>query len=503
MRNEAHPMPTRTFPRAAMLSACLAATVVASLGLARAGQSAANSPASPPPVSVVASEYSSNFVPLGIGKSVVIDLPGDIKDVLVANPKVANAVIRTARRAFLIGVDVGQTNVYFFDAEGRRLGSFDIAVTRDLNGLRQALKQMFPEGTVHVEGIGEGVLLSGVVATPIEAQHAYDIATKLVGDSIKVVNQIAIRGRDEVMLKVTVAEVYRQVIKQFGINMQTNGTGLGQGQAVLNFVTSNPFSAALESIGNTSVTARFGGVTSMLQAMERAGVLHMLAEPTLTAISGESATFLAGGEFPIPGIPACTYGSTGSVQTCTPSVEYKKYGVTLNFTPVVLGAGKISLKVITEVSNLSGENSLVLNYTGTNSNITVPSLKVRRADTTVEIPSGGALAMAGMLQDQSAEALNGFPGLMDVPILGTLFRSRDYLNQKTDLMILVTPYIVHPVASKELALPDDGYADAPDPSAVLLGRLNRLYGGPGAADAPGPYRGNPGPYRGNVGFILD
>jgi pilus assembly protein CpaC len=500
MRNEAHPMPTRTFPRAVTLLACLAA----SIGPAWAGQPAANSPASPPPVKVVASEFSSNFVPLGVGKSVVIDLPGDIKDVLVADPKIANAVIRTARRAYLIGVAVGQTSVFFFDGEGQRLGSFDIAVTRDLNGLRQALKQMFPEGNVHAEGIGpDSVMLSGWAATPIEAQRAYDIATRLVGDSIKVVNQIAIRGRDEVMLKVTVAEVYRQVIKQFGINMQTNGAGLGSGQAVLNFVTSNPFSAALESIGNTSVTARFGGVTSMLQAMERAGVLHMLAEPTLTAISGESATFLAGGEFPIPGIPACTYGTAGALSTCTPSVDYKKFGVTLNFTPVVLGEGKISLKVVTEVSNLSAENSLTLNYSGTNSNITVPSLKVRRADTTVEIPSGGALAMAGMLQDQSAEALNGFPGLMDVPVLGTLFRSRDYLNQKTDLMVIVTPYIVHPVAAKELSRPDDGYADAPDPSAVLLGRLNRLYGGPGAADGPGPYRGNPGPYRGNVGFILD
>src|SRR5271155_2623764 len=164
-------MPKRTLRRAATFPACLAAIVVASLGLARAGQPAAN-----PPVKVVASEFGSNFVPLGVGKSVVIDLPGDIKDVLVADPKIANAIIRTSRRAYLIGVSVGQTNVFFFDAEGHRLGSFDIAVTRDLNGLRQALKQMFPEGNVHAEGIGEGVLLSGAVATPIEAQHAYDIA---------------------------------------------------------------------------------------------------------------------------------------------------------------------------------------------------------------------------------------------------------------------------------------------------------------------------------------
>jgi pilus assembly protein CpaC len=485
--------------RAAALSACFA--VIVGAGLAWAGQPP---PPAPPPVKVVASEFGSNFVPLGIGKSVVVDLPGDIKDVLVSDPKVANAVIRTSRRAYLIGAAVGQTSIFFFDADGHQLGAFDIAVTRDLNGLRGTLRQMFPAGNVRIEGIGpDSVLLTGVVTTPVEAQQAFDIAVRLVGDAVKVVNQIAIKGRDQVMLKVTVAEIQREVVKQFGINMASNGTGLGQGQAVLNFVTNNPFSAALETIGNTNVTATFGSISSTLQAMERAGVLRTLAEPTLTAISGESATFLAGGEFPIPGIPSCTYGTAGTLSTCMPSVDYKKFGVTLNFTPVVLSPGKISLKVITEVSDLAAENSLTLNYVGTNSTVTIPSLKVRRADTTVEIPSGGSLAMAGLLQDHTAAALNGFPGLMDIPVLGTLFRSRDYLNQKTDLMILVSPYIVHAVSDKELARPDDGYADSTDPSAVLLGRLNRIYGGPGAADGPTPYRGNPGPYRGNVGFIID
>jgi pilus assembly protein CpaC len=487
-------------PRAAALSVGLA--VITAAGTAWAAQPPP--PSAPPPVKVVASEFGSNFVPLGIGKSVVVDLPGDIKDVLVSDPKVANAVIRTSRRAYLIGAAVGQTSIFFFDADGRQLGAFDIAVTRDLNGLRGTLRQMFPAGNVRIEGIGQdSVLLTGVVTTPVEAQQAFDIATRLVGDAMKVVNQITIKGRDQVMLKVTVAEVQREVVKQFGINLATNGTGLGQGQAVLNFVTNNPFSAALAPIGNTNVTATFGSITSTLQAMERAQVLRTLAEPTLTAISGETATFLAGGEFPIPGIPSCTYGTAGTLSTCMPSVDYKKYGVTLNFTPVVMGPGRISLKVVTEVSELAAENSLTLNYVGTNSTVTIPSLKVRRADTTVEIPSGGALAMAGILQDHTAIALNGFPGLMDLPILGTLFRSKDYLGNKTDLMILVAPYIVHPVTDKELSRPDDGFADSPDPSAVLLGRLNRIYGGPGAADGPTPYRGTPGVYRGNVGFIID
>jgi pilus assembly protein CpaC len=151
-------------------------------------------------VKVVASEFGSNFVPLGVGKSVVVDLPRDIKDVLVGNDKFVHAVVRTSRRAYLIGIAIGQTSVFFFDAEGRQLAGFDIAVTRDLNGLRQALRQMFPQGNVHAEGINDGVMLSGAVATPIEAQQAYDLATRLVGDATKVVNGITIRGRDQVMI---------------------------------------------------------------------------------------------------------------------------------------------------------------------------------------------------------------------------------------------------------------------------------------------------------------
>jgi pilus assembly protein CpaC len=288
-------MPKRTLSRAAALPACFAAIVLASL--AWAGQPAVN-PQTSPPVKVVASEFGSNFVPLGIGKSVVVDLPRDIKDVLVADPKIANAVVRTSRRAYLIGIAIGQTSVYFFDAEGRQLGGFDIAVTRDLNGLRQALRQMFPQGNVHAEGINDGVMLSGAVASPIEAQQAYDLATRLVGDATKVVNGITIRGRDQVMIHVAFAEMDRDVIKQFGINVSGQLSTPG-GAAVLNFNNVNNFSVnggPLNAANN--FTGKFGSVTGTLQAMERAGVTRILAEPTLTAISGESAHFLAGGKFP-------------------------------------------------------------------------------------------------------------------------------------------------------------------------------------------------------------
>src|ERR1700720_633714 len=171
----------------------------------------------------------TRFIPLGIGKSVVVDLPRDVKDVLVADPKIANAAVRTVRRAYLIGVAVGQTNIYFFDAEGRQLAGFDIAVTKDLNGMRGALRQLFPDGNVRVEAIADGVMLTGIVATAAEAQHAYDIAGRLVGDNNKVVNGIVVRSRDQVMLKVTVAEVQRDVIKQLGIDLAGS---LGKGAGV-------------------------------------------------------------------------------------------------------------------------------------------------------------------------------------------------------------------------------------------------------------------------------
>jgi pilus assembly protein CpaC len=437
---------------------------------------------------VAASDFGSRPVVLGKGKSVVIDLPRDIKDVLVADPKTANAVVRTSRRAYIIGVEVGQTNVFFFDAEGRQMAGFDIAVTRNLNGIRAAIRQILPDADIHVEGIGDGVILTGTVSSQAEAQQAYDIAVRLVGAGTtatvnagdKVVNAIVVNGREQVMLKVTVAEVDRQIVKQLGINLSGS---VGYGTAVVNF--NNPSSFPINGSPSSSVSAVFkNGLTATLQAMEQAGVIRTLAEPTLTAISGESAHFLAGGMFPYPSITSCT------TTPCPPTIQFQNFGVSLTFSPVVLSEGRISLNMLTEVSQLDSQNSVTVAGT------TVPGLTVRRADTTVEIPSGGSLAIAGMIEDQTKQDITGLPGLMEVPILGTLFKSRDYLNNLTELMILVTPYVVRAVAQKDLSRPDDGFADSSDPAAVLMGRLNRLYGVGGTVDPPDNYRGK-------YGFILD
>jgi pilus assembly protein CpaC len=442
----------------------------------------------------VRSEGQMNAHPLslGVGKSVVIDLPRDVKDVLVADPKIANAVIRSAQRAYIIGAAVGQTTIVFFDSSGQQISAYDIAVTRDLNGLRTALKQLLPNSEIQVDGLGDGVMLTGNVATPIEAQQAVDLATRLAGGADKVVNSITVKGRDQVMLKVTVAEVARSVIKQMGVDLSAN---LSYGSSVVTFNNTNPFTANGQPlVSNNALTTSFGAkpsVSATLRAMESAGVIRTLAEPNLTAISGESATFVAGGEFPIPTGVTCQTQASGSVGQCAPSIEFKKFGISLNFTPVVLTEGRISLHVMTEVSEVSNENSISI------SGISVPSIKTRRADTTVEIPSGGAMAMAGLIQSQQKQAINGMPGIDTLPVLGSLFRSRDFVNNQTELMVLVTPYIVRAVRPKDLSRPDDGFAAAPDPQADLLGSINRIYGVPGGRTDPSQS------YRGTYGFITD
>ena len=437
-------------------------------------------------------QMNARFLSLGIGKSIVIDLPRDIKDVLVADPKIANAVVRSAQRAYIIGAAVGQTNIVFFDSAGQQIAAYDIAVKRDLNGARAALKQILPNSDIQIEGLGDGVILTGTAASPIEAQQAGELAARLAGGAEKVVNSIAVRGRDQVMLKVTVAEVARSIIKQLGIDLSGQ---LNYGTAVVNFNNSNPFTATGQPlVGGNAITTSFGStpsVTATLRAMESAGVTRTLAEPNLTAISGESATFIAGGEFPIPTGVTCQTSTSGTIGQCAPSISFKKFGISLNFTPVVLTGGRISLRVMTEVSEVSNDNSI--NVTG----ITVPSVKTRRAETTLEIPSGGSMAMAGLIQDQTKQAINGLPGLSQLPVLGTLFRSRDFQDNKTELMVIVTPYVVRAVAQKDLSRPDDGFASASDPQSDLLGSINRIYGAPGRSTEPAQN------YRGTYGFITD
>jgi len=444
---------------------------------------------------VAGGSMKTRFLALGVGKSVVVDMP-DIKDVLVADPKIANAVVHSGQRAYIIGAAVGQTNIVFFDSAGQQIAAYDIAVKRDLNGVRAALKQMLPNAGIQTEGVGDGVMLTGSVSSPIEAQQAGELAARLVGGADKVVNSIVVRGRDQVMLKVTVAEVRRDIIKQMGVDLSAS---MNYGTAVVNFNNSNPFTANNAPLvpGNNLTAAALTkaglpSVTATLRAMESAGVVRTLAEPNLTAISGESATFISGGEFPIPTGVTCQTTTGGAIGQCVQTVSFKKFGISLNFTPVVLTEGRISLRVMTEVSEVSTENALTGGAGGT----TIPSIKTRRAETTLEIPSGGSVAMAGLIQEQTKQAINGMPGVDQIPIFGQLFRSQDFINHQTELMVIVTPYVVRAVAQKELSRPDDGFAPASDSQSALLGRINRIYGVAARVDPVGGMQGN-------FGFIID
>ena len=266
------------------------------------------------------------FLSLGIGKSVVVDLPRDVKDVLVADPKIANAVVRSAQRAYIIGGAIGQTNVVFFDADGQQVASYDIAVKRDLNGVRAALKQTLPG--IQIEGVGDSVVLTGSVSSPVEAQQAGEIAARLVGGADKVVNSIVVRGRDQVMLKVTVAEVRRDIVKQLGVDLSAS---MNYGTAAVVFKNNNPFTANSAPlvpenglVGAALNKAGLPSVTATLRAMESAGVVKTLAEPNLTAISGESATFISGGEFPIPTGVTCQTTTGRRDRTMRPDGQFQE-----------------------------------------------------------------------------------------------------------------------------------------------------------------------------------
>jgi pilus assembly protein CpaC len=485
---------SRTSIRTSLISALSFSAAALALISSLAPTAAAESETAPATTSSIPNVTpKTRFLSLCVGKSAIIDLPRDVKDVLVADPKIANAVIRSPQRAYIIGSGVGQTNVVFFDADGQQIAAYDIAIKRDLNGVRAALKQLLPAATIQAEGVGEGVMLTGSVATPIEAQQAGDVGARLVGGADKVVNSIVVRGRDEVMLKVSVAEVQRSIIKQLGIDLSAN---MNYGTAVVNFNNTNPFTANGGPLTSGSLVASavnkagIPTVTATLRAMESAGVVRTLAEPNLTAISGESATFVVGGEFPFPTGVTCQTTAAGAVGQCAPSIAFKKFGISLNFTPVVLTEGKISLRVMTEVSEVSTDNSINI------SGVTVPSVKTRRAETTLEIPSGGSLAMAGLIQEQTKQAVNGMPGVDQIPVLGQLFRSQDYVNNQTELMVIVTPYVVRAVAQKELSRPDDGFAPSSDSQSALFAQINRIYGVPARVEQIGSYQPN-------FGFIID
>ncbi len=432
-------------------------------------------------LSVEASEQNIEVQP---GRAAIIELAEPVKDMLVANPKIVKAVLRNNKRIFILGEEAGRSNIFFFNKAGKKFLTLNVIVAHDLAALRKTIHEFFPKKEIEVSMMGTNIVLAGKVENATLAAKVQNLAAKLLGDKEKIINMMEITRSEQVMLKVTIAEVERNTIKQLGINLAALGNGKN---FIANVITRNSFPIAAQALGGLSIAGTYDtgsewSLSPTIQALERAGVLKTLAEPNLTTISGEKANFLAGGEFPVP---------TGSSQAGEVQVSFKPFGVGLSFLPTVLGDGRINIHVSTEVSELSASGAFslpgglsVVGANGTISNsvgLTIPAITVRRADTTVALPSGGSLMIAGLLSESTQHNIEGVPGLKDLPILGTLFRSRDFQNNETELVIIITPYIVKPASANKLSKPSDGFIPAGDIAANFWGKLYKTYN-PNAAN---------------------
>jgi pilus assembly protein CpaC len=473
---------------------------------------------------------ASQKLTLPIGKSAVVELPIDVRDILVTNPGVADAVLRAPRRILILGLKSGTTDAVFFDASGRRILTLDVRVDQDPSAVAQTINRIVPGARVRVDAMNDSLILSGEVASLADADRANQIARAAVGKPEQVLNMLSIAGKDQVMLKVRIVEMQRNIIKQLGFNLNAvlgqlgetqyligqaasfgvNGSLLGgvtggyqtntTRQPVMQFpCTFDPAKMCDVVVRDSTIANNWDTATlkdtagspglnkaeATLKAFERVGLVRTLAEPNLTAVSGESAKFLAGGEFPVP----VSQGNDGAV-----SIEFKPFGVGLGFTPVVLSSGRIAIKVSTEVSELSSQGAFTVTTPGASAGLTIPSLTVRRAETAIELPSGGAMMIAGLLQEKTRQNLDGLPGMTTLPVLGSLFRSRDYLAGETELVIIVTPYIVQHTSPDQLQTPVDGMRIADDTSTVLLGALTKAY-----KAKPQAQRTYQGPY----GYVIE
>lgn len=460
---------------------------------------------------------ASKVIKLGLNKAVVIDLPKNAHDILVADPALADAVTRSSRRIYLFGKTVGQTNIFIFGKGGEEIVNLNVNIERDVSGLSGHLKRFIPGSEIQVEIISDNIVLTGNVRTPQDAQRAVQLAEIFVkggeattrvttlesetGDAAisaedrqasQIVNLLNIDGEDQVTLKVTIAEVSRQILKQLGVNSSGSVSGNGVQSGVFNsrFPANLGKNLAAGNIAGVAGTIGSSTISSYVNALERAGVMRTLAEPSLTAISGEAASFYVGGEFNLT--------TSQSVDADSGLLTYEnerlEYGIRLNFTPVVLGPGRISLKVRTEVSEPTFENSTAIGGTATVPGTTLMSIRKREAETSVELPSGGSLVIAGLVKDNIRQAMSGYPGISKIPVLGSLFRSKDFVRSENELVIIATPYLVKPVARQNLARPDDNFNAAGDFASFFLGRVNKIYG---KSKSKRPA----GQYHGAVGFI--
>jgi pilus assembly protein CpaC len=417
---------------------------------------------------------AEQVVKIEISKGQIIKLSAPATSVVVADPATADVQVVSPRLLFVHGKKVGETSLFAVDGEDNTIYNATISVTHNISKLQSAIEQAVPGSDVKVRTIDGGITMDGNAASIAESEQIRDIASAFIGSKEKMVNMIKSAGSDQVALKVKIVEMSRNDIKHFGINLQTVLTPGGmtlqllQG-ADIEIDTDGKLNGTISEVDRLGLSDRSGGtssqivmrnksgkVTNAIDALETQGLLTTLAEPTLTTTSGKSASFLAGGEFPIP-----VKGSDGSI-----SVEYKPFGVSLAFTPTVMSHDRISMDVSPEVSSLSFNNPIEVD------GISNPIILTRKAQSTVELGSGDTFMLAGLLKNDGANTVKKFPGLGDLPILGSLFRSTEFQNDQTELVILVTPYLVKPISNPEkVQTPMDGYEPPSDMERLLYGNL--------------------------------
>lgn len=408
----------------------------------------------PVPVAPGAPSVTGTTMILPLNKTEGIDLDKDIRDVIIGNPDIADIVVRSQKQIFLIGKKTGDTNIFFTDANGELIRKIDVVVQPDVDGIQSNIADILPGEHIAVKGMGDSVVLSGTASSDGAAAKAHDIARRFVGGDNNVISMLRVTNEQQVLLRVRVAEAQKTVLKELGVDNLLSPQTLGP-------LTIQAATSALglgPDIAGTIGIATDGSDTT-IRLLEQQGYIRTLAEPNLLAVSGETASMLAGGEYPIP----------IAQQNGTISVEYKPFGVVLSFLPVVLDSGRISLRIGTEVSALSDQNAVSA------AGFTFKSFVTRRANSVVELPSGGTIMIAGLLQNDITGSLNGVPGLMNLPILGSLFRSTSFQRNETELVILVSAVLAKPADPKQFALPTDGFAPATDLDRYFLGHLQNIY----------------------------
>lgn len=442
-------------------------------------------------VTAQATQNASSSIDLSVGRGRLISLPAAMTDVFVANDQVADVQVRSSRQLYIFGKTPGETSIYATDATGRVVYSTVARVGNNIETIDQMLALAMPEATISANTMNGFVLLTGTVQSPDDAAEAERLVQAFVGDATKVLSRLRTATPLQVNLQVRIAEVNRSLVKEISGNVlsrdrdgamgngflgsiargRTAGTILygGEGNPPLPPGTTAYTFNIPSGVNSLGAAGRLFGMNliASLDAGERSGMVVTLAQPNLTAISGETADFLAGGEFPIP-IPGNFAGTT---------IEYRKYGVSLAYTPTVLSNGRISLRVRPEVSELSTEGAISIQ------GFQIPALTIRRAETTVELGSGESFMIAGLMNNRSIGAIDKIPGLGDVPILGTLFKSDSFRRGETELVIVVTPYLVQPVSANDIKLPTDAFQNPNDLSRLLL---NQSSDGVSGGERPKP-----------------